>query len=535
MSHLITRPGLFWLYVLAIMAAACAVLVLHNQADLDLWGRLAMGALVFHSGGFPYRDIFSYTALNAPWIDHEWGAGVLFYGLLTQFGSASLFWLKLFLLLLTVFLLARTHRLPSRTAAHTGWFLSSLLMLILVMPHFSATLRCHLFSILFYACFLWILEQFRHGIKPYRLWFLPFIMMLWVNLHGGFALGFLALLGYGLWMLLLQRWGDTFKIAGCLVLCLLATLVTPYGIQFHQYIISAWSLPRQEISEWQDVFAAQGTVYGTAYSLLALFWISASLYSAVKQPRQFIPIAILVILTGIKGWQNAKLVPFFVLTAAVLGTQMRLPSWSKINISLNPWWSQRLQSVIILLPCGLLLGSLTFGLGQILKPEHSFQVRVSAQSGGKDIVYPVGAMHYLRQNKIQGNLWVPFDVGEFMLWNLYPRMKISMDGRYEEVYSNQHFQEQYQFYVTGSDLEAPLARGSTHLLLSTQQKSLQAAIERQSAWHLLYEDQAYRLYTTRNTAIPKTPSANSRDQHYVLDDFIGNLERFGKSGVGRGT
>jgi hypothetical protein len=126
-------------------------------------------------------------------------------------------------------------------------------------------------------------------------------------------------------------------------------------------------------------------------------------------------------------------------------------------------------------------------------------------------------------------------VGEFMLWNLYPRMKISMDGRYEEVYSNQHFQEQYQFYVTGSDLEAPLARGSTHLLLSTQQKSLQAAIERQSAWHLLYEDQAYRLYTTRNTAIPKTPSANSRDQHYVLDDFIGNLERFGKSGVGRGT
>ena len=85
---------------------------MRNIADFDLWGVLSFGALI-EQGGFPRDDVFSYTAVGAPWIYHEWGSGVLFYRLLTTWGDASLFALKLALFAMTLTIAAAIHRLES--------------------------------------------------------------------------------------------------------------------------------------------------------------------------------------------------------------------------------------------------------------------------------------------------------------------------------------------------------------------------------------------------------------------------------------
>ena len=50
-------------------------------------------------------------------------------------------------------------------------------------------------------------------------------------------------------------------------------------------------------------------------------------------------------------------------------------------------------------------------------------------------VFPVKAVALLKQSNVAGNMAVHFDWGEYVLWHLAPRIKVSIDGRRETVYS----------------------------------------------------------------------------------------------------
>ncbi len=45
------------------------------------------------------------------------------------------------------------------------------------------------------------------------------------------------------------------------------------------------------------------------------------------------------------------------------------------------------------------------------------------------------AVALLKQSGAGGNMAVPFDWGEYVLWHLGPAIKVSIDGRRETLYS----------------------------------------------------------------------------------------------------
>ena len=71
-----------------------AVLASHHITDADVWAKLAIGAHIWKYGAPPHRDFFAFTPVLREYVDHEWGAGAVFYSLLKLFGPASLMWLK---------------------------------------------------------------------------------------------------------------------------------------------------------------------------------------------------------------------------------------------------------------------------------------------------------------------------------------------------------------------------------------------------------------------------------------------------------
>ena len=98
--------------------------------------------------------------------------------------------------------------------------------------------RPHLFSFLFLVLFHYLLEHWRRR-GGRRLWLLPPLMLLWANLHGGFAAGFLLLgaylvgtaagmIGAGTEACRTAR-GRMAELLGVAAACLAATLVNPYG------------------------------------------------------------------------------------------------------------------------------------------------------------------------------------------------------------------------------------------------------------------------------------------------------------------
>ena len=83
------------LIVLLGVFALAVVLAFHNITDGDLWAKLAIGSSLWNTGHLLRHDVYAFTPTLPQYIDHEWGAGVVFYALLQWFGPSSLIVLRM--------------------------------------------------------------------------------------------------------------------------------------------------------------------------------------------------------------------------------------------------------------------------------------------------------------------------------------------------------------------------------------------------------------------------------------------------------
>ncbi len=168
----------------------------------DAWWHLKAGqSLVKENLHLPENDIFAFTSENTPWHNHEWLAQVimyLFYDMgdgTVQNGIQLVILLKALILLVTyllVFGLAYRETKSIPVAVIVAMW-AMLLSRRTIYP------RPPVFSYMFFAGFLFLLCECSSGrISKKWLWvFLP-LMVVWVNLHGGFMLGIILV---GAWFL----------------------------------------------------------------------------------------------------------------------------------------------------------------------------------------------------------------------------------------------------------------------------------------------------------------------------------------------
>ena len=64
--------------LLLLLALAASLTPIRNY---DFWWHLKTGSLILSREAVPRVDPFSFTAVEAPWVDHEWLSQVLMYGL----------------------------------------------------------------------------------------------------------------------------------------------------------------------------------------------------------------------------------------------------------------------------------------------------------------------------------------------------------------------------------------------------------------------------------------------------------------------
>jgi len=126
-------------------------------ADGDLWAKLALGAHIWKYGTIPHHDVFAFTPVLPEYVDHEWGAGTIFFGLLKYIGPDSLMWLKVLLALGAI-----AGALTTGRRAGCGWAP----LLILAIPAaaclvlgYVPVIRSHVFTYFFFALTLLCLEE----------------------------------------------------------------------------------------------------------------------------------------------------------------------------------------------------------------------------------------------------------------------------------------------------------------------------------------------------------------------------------------
>ena len=165
----------------------------YTVADPDLWGHLRFGLDIVQTGAIAQKDVYSYRTGTQPWINHEWLSEVIFAWLYDLAGPAGLVAFKVIAsgsivgLVLPAFAWLRS-RSTSRGASVD---LDQRSVSDGLGDGSSAD-----FHLSRYADFASVPSGRRRRRRKRRLWALPLLFALWVNLHGGVLAGIGIL---GLW------------------------------------------------------------------------------------------------------------------------------------------------------------------------------------------------------------------------------------------------------------------------------------------------------------------------------------------------
>jgi hypothetical protein len=463
-------------------------------ADPDLWGYMTFGRLFWESKTFPYQDIFTYLPTHDRWIYHEWLTGVVLYPIYKFAGGLGLVVLRDLVAVATLgflYLAARIRKSSSVSALFLLFFVSKLLIV-----GYATVLRAQIFTYLFTAVTLYLLERSRQKRQWFLLLILVLIQIVWCNLHGGFLMGLGIIAIYTVGEALSRR--TWWPYVSVFLLSVLSTLINPYGVDYWTYLFHAVTLPRNEITEWASIF--------TAYvrhdiSLNQIIWYAAMgalplMILVWARWREITPILLLSV-TFLLGIQHVRHQVFFPMLVAVYLPEPfqryieHLPKqlanvriWLKEKAPVSFVGSRRMaaffMAILIFLFCFFLVSS-------------SFSLMIPSKENGEILYYPTGALEYIKRNYSSGNILTEFVWGEYLIWNLGPHMKVGLDGRYETVYQD-HVANEYFDYIQGK--KNGFLDSYAHDLVLFRPDSRPALSLRQSPdWKVAYEDMDSILFT----------------------------------------
>jgi hypothetical protein len=448
-----------------------------NEADNDLWGHVFFGRAILAARTTPRVDAFAYTTSGQPWVDHEWLSQVVMGALYGSIGSAGLVVAKFLAAAGTgALVLARLRR---RTASPTIWGVAGLLAIAAMARGFG--IRPQVLTYLLIALLLLLLDDYQRGRRG-GLWFLPAVFLLWSNLHGGFVLG-LAILGlFACADLLRQSRSPRPWIV--LSACVAATTLNPYGPHLLGYVWNELSRSHP-ISEWQR--ATLGVEHMAFFSMLTLFLASLPL---ARNWRRDGWEAVLAFGIGVLALRHQRHTPVFALCAAA-------PLASQLE-SARQWVAQR-AAFAFSPPARRLLGGAVIALAV----TQLWLTAVRYHSHGAKIFfdpteYPVAAVSALRQSGVQGDIAVPLDWGEYVLWFLAPQVKVSLDGRFATVFPPVVVEDNFNFFAGRPGWRRLLEQYPTQAALIPAGGP--CPVRWLPDWRLVYRDSVAELYVKADSA-----------------------------------
>jgi hypothetical protein len=217
------------------------------------------------------------------------------------------------------------------------------------------------------------------------------------------------------------------------------------------------------------------------------------LYAGRNLGRHTIPDCLLVVVPALLALLHVRHLSIYAVVWACY-----VPAW----INLTPagvfvrWFTAR--HAVAVACVWLIIGAL--GVQQAVRSRF-WELRVpTTRIEDTAIQYPVGAVRYLREQAFEGNLLVPFDVGAYVSWKLYPAVKVSCDGRYEVAYPPEQVEELWRFYAHSDNWQNVLQRYPSDAILVPRGHRLEkrlgtvADANDSPAWWAVYRDDGYVVY-----------------------------------------
>ena len=280
----------------------------------DLWWHMAGGRWIAQTHTLHFTDPFSFTCHGRPWFHPEWLSDIVFYTWAKLFTPAGLVWWKWGMLVATFGLLFRLLRQISGRSASA--YLAVLAAIAVGAPFFD--IRPQLYTFLGFVVILCLALPLSR-----KLWILPLVFLLWANLHSGFLLGLVTVVGV---LALSYFYRETPRRAVFLALaCLLACFVNGNGseallwpIRFAQDSES----PFLRVAEWLPPYEPGGIRSSLYYPSIAAFVVSVLIVLGSgayrRQPRLTLSSIAIGLVTFVLSIRSRRFIPLFGIAQSLL-------------------------------------------------------------------------------------------------------------------------------------------------------------------------------------------------------------------------
>lgn len=483
-TPLLTLDRLYVFSVVVLTVAAALHVVVQPH---DFWWHLANGRTIVETGGLPTADQFTFTQSGRPFFNQMWLAQVLMYNLhraggveLVVVAHAAAIGVTSALLLRLCIKLTRQPRLAAVVVLG--------LSLPLSFPNWAV--RPQPYVLPMFVAFIWLLLYAQPAkTNRYRLgswWLLPGLMVLWVNLHGSFALGLAAITTVTVVEVVAARIGQSRlsalhrqSLVAAALLTWAATMVNPRGVKVFAYATDLMTNPSvRTVSEWQPVTPSD--VMGVLYFMAAAVVMLLMVYGA---RRPYPAEATLVIALLLLGFTAGRHTIWFALAATPLAS-LQVASLSRKPAHRDPGIAMMNATLAGLLGIVLLV-SLPW-------PRQALAI-------GRPLLAntPVASTaHLATLPDPPQRLFNDLGYGSYLAWAL-PQQRTFIDPRFELFPSEQI--EDYRTLTEGRDV-AELSmkyRFDGFFVSQSEQPALVKALEDSPDWRLVYEDAEAALFVPR--------------------------------------
>lgn len=501
------------LFAALLFGLSCGALGRLLLRDASIGWHIRNGQQMLLTHAITHVDSFSSTMNGKPWYAWEWLYDVVFAAIHHAMGLNGV-------VFYTAAIIAATFVLTLHLGLRRGGNLPITLFLLLLAlaasaVHFLA--RPHVLSWLLTVVWFEVLDSAASAPASEqlkRLLWLPVVMLLWVNLHGGFVLGFILLAVYlaggaieygasperrselAAW---LKRLGGMSLLVGA------ASFVNPYGYQLHlhvyRYLTDRFLMDR--ISEFLSP-----DFHGAAqqcFAVLVLITIVA-LASARRKPSATHLLVLLIAVYG--GFYATRSLPTSSLlmvliiapviseSVAGLGESAEAAGWLRGLASWTQSFGVRMERLEKSL-YGHLWLVVVFVLG-LWACAHQGRIGstqfINAYFDEKR--FPVEAAERIAERGIQGPIFSLDYWGGYLIYRLYPETKVVADDRHD-LYGDAFFKEFLKAVLVQPGWDGALDTLQVDWVLMPADSPLANMLRMKAGWGLEYEDKTAVLFRRR--------------------------------------
>jgi hypothetical protein len=505
------------LFILLLFSMTLGSLAPRLLNDSDVGWHIRNGQLMLRTGSVTRVDPFSSSMAGKAWYAWEWLFDLAVGGIHELAGLNGV-------VFFAAFIIALTFALAFKLALRLGG--SVTVTLVLIVLAFCASIihlfaRPHIVSWVFAVLWFQLLDSAEFeshiGTIPVkRPLLLPLLMLLWVNLHGGFVLGFVLL---GIYLLNAaiayapapqQRpraaaWLKMLSVTT--LLCAAASFINPYGYKLHvhvyRYLTDRW------LMDHVDEFRSPN-FHGAAERCFLVLVILTLLAIAAARPKPRLSHLLVVVFAMYSGFYASRNLPvaslLLVLIVAPLlcraitagASDQSLPG--VIRAVFRRW--EGFDSRMSLLESRLrwhlwpgiavLLVALVCANGGRLGQRQFMNAHFDAKR------FPVQAAGFIAQRNISDPIFAPDAWGGYLIYRLYPRTRVYVDDRHD-LYGDNFLKNYLEIMRVTPQWRVSLNATGVNWVLLPEESPAANILKEDPAWSTIYQDSVAILFEKKQT------------------------------------